>query len=200
MFNRRIARSELRDYRRNGPRGTTKRLVEALKSRGVAGLSLLDVGGGVGVIQHELKQAGVSAVTGVDASSAYLQMAEAEAERRGYRDATYLHGDFVALADQVEAADIVTMDRVICCYPDAEALMNTAAAKTRQLLGLIFPRDTWWVKLAFHFVDLYPRLTGNPFRSYIHPTATVERIAAANALRKVAHQNSLFWQVVVYVR
>ena len=83
FFNQRIAAADLRDYRRHGPSGTTKRLLDALQAGGVAGLTLLDIGGGIGVIQHELRAAGVSAITGVDASRAYLALARQEAEKRG---------------------------------------------------------------------------------------------------------------------
>ena len=53
LFNQRMAAANLRGYRRHGAEGMTKRLLDALKATGVAGMTLLDVGGGIGVIQHE---------------------------------------------------------------------------------------------------------------------------------------------------
>lgn len=200
-FNRRVAEGDLRDYRRHGATGTTKRLLDALKSAGVAGMTLLDIGGGVGVIQHELSAAGVTAITSVDASNAYLALSRQEAERRGYASgARYLYGDFVTLADQIDAADIVTLDRVVCCYPHMEALVNNAAARAKRFLGLVYPRDGWWMRLGVEALNIVPRLRGDPFRSYIHPTAAVESIVAANALRKIVHHNGPIWQVVVFAR
>jgi acetyl-CoA C-acetyltransferase len=58
-------------------------LLEAIKKEGVAGLTLLDIGGGVGAIQHALLDAGVEQATDVDASSAYLDATRTEAQRRG---------------------------------------------------------------------------------------------------------------------
>src|SRR3972149_5948454 len=58
MFDRRAAERELRQYRAAGPGGTTRLLIDALKAEGVAGLTLLDIGGGGGAIQHELLRAG----------------------------------------------------------------------------------------------------------------------------------------------
>jgi magnesium-protoporphyrin O-methyltransferase len=198
-FNQRTAESELRRYQRNGARRTTKRLLDALKSAGVTGMTLLDIGGGIGVIQHELNAAGVTDITDVDASRAYLRIAQQEAEQRGYT-AQYVYGDFVTLADQIEAADIVTMDRVICCYPDGEALVNTAAARARRFFGVVYPRDNVWMRLAEPLINSIYRLRGNPFRIFVHPTATVERIVATNGLQKIAQHNGLLWQVVVYAR
>lgn len=200
-FNQRVAKADLRKYRQHGSRGTTKRLLDALKSVEVAGMTLLDIGGGIGVIQHELNAAGVTNITSVDASSAYLQLAKLEAEKRGYAaDAKYLHGDFVSLADKIGPADIVTMDRVICCYPHMEALMNAAAERAKRFLGLVYPRDGWWMRLGAAVLNIAPRLRDDPFRSYVHPTAAIEGIVAANVLRKVVHHNGLIWQVVVFAR
>jgi magnesium-protoporphyrin O-methyltransferase len=196
-----VAAADLREYQKHGAAGTTKRLLEALQSAGVAGMTLLDIGGGIGVIQHELNAAGVSEIISIDASRAYLAIARREAEKRGYAAGVeYLYGDFVALADQVEPADIVTLDRVVCCYPDMEGLVDAAATRTKRLLGLVYPRDGWWMKLGVALLNLAPRLRGDAFRSYIHPTAAVEGIIAANGLRKFSHHNGLLWQVVVFAR
>ena len=100
-------------------------------------MTLLDVGGGVGAIQHELLAAGAAHVTSVDASASYLEAAREEASRRGVEDRiTYQHGDFVQLAESVPPADIVTLDRVLNVYPDWERLAGLAAAHAQRLLGL----------------------------------------------------------------
>ena len=200
FFNQAVAEADLRRYRQHGATGTTRQLLEALTVAGVAGLTLLDVGGGIGVIQHELHAAGVTEITGVDASRAYLALARQEAERRGYTAAGYVYGDFVALADQIAAADIVTLDRVVCCYPDMTALMHNAAAKARRFLGLVYPRDSWWTKAGVGLLNIGPRLRGDAFRSFVHPTAAVEGVAAANGLRRIVHHEGAIWQVVVFAR
>ena len=200
-FNHQVAVSDLREYQRRGAGGTTKQLLEALNEAGVAGMSLLDIGGGIGVIQHELSAAGVRPITNVDASNAFLRMARQEAEKRGYAaDARYLHGDFVSLAEGIEASHIVTLDRVLCCYPHMEALVDSAAAKTKRLLGLVYPRDTWWTKMGIQVLNGYCRLQRNSFRNFIHPTAAVEQIVGEHGLRKIVHQNGLIWQVAVFAR
>jgi hypothetical protein len=43
------------------------------------------------------------------------------------------------IAGTLPDADVVTLDRVVCCYPDPEALLG-AAAKTRQVLAFTYPR------------------------------------------------------------
>jgi ubiquinone/menaquinone biosynthesis C-methylase UbiE len=75
FYNERLAASDLKRYREKGPRPWTRTLIESLKAEGVEGATLLDIGGGIGVIPHELLAAGASSATCVDASAAYLATA-----------------------------------------------------------------------------------------------------------------------------
>jgi magnesium-protoporphyrin O-methyltransferase len=201
LFDERLAQNELRDYRRYGPDRTTRLLLDALKARGVRGLTLLDIGGGVGAIQHALLQAGIERATAVDASQAYLRAARSEAERLRHVDRIrYHHGDFVTLAPELESADIVTLDRVICCYPDAQALVGLSSARARRLYGLVFPRDFWWVRLFRPIFNSYFRLLRNPYRFFVHPTRAIDRLLAEQGFRRVFRRRGFFWQVVLYER
>jgi len=83
VFSQEYVERELSRYRAKGAPKTTRMLTESLKEQGVEGMTLLDIGGGVGAVQHDLLGAGVEQVTGVDASRAYLNAAQAEAQRRG---------------------------------------------------------------------------------------------------------------------
>ncbi len=53
------ASSQLRSYRRKGPIPSTRALIMVLVAEGVEGATLLDIGGGIGAIQHELLDAGL---------------------------------------------------------------------------------------------------------------------------------------------
>jgi magnesium-protoporphyrin O-methyltransferase len=155
LFSERVARHDLKRYRRKGPLQTTRILLDALRAEGVADASLLDIGGGVGAITHELLSAGAAKATVVDASPAYLQAAQAEAERQGHRDRiTYRFGDFVALAPEMAPVDVVTLDRVICCSDDMQALVSASAEKAGRLYGVVYPRDTWWDRMGVSLVNL----------------------------------------------
>jgi magnesium-protoporphyrin O-methyltransferase len=136
FYNQRLAASDLRKYREQGPIPSTRALIEALKAEGVEGATLLDIGGGIGAIQHELLDAGLACATSVDASAPYLDAARDESDRRGYgARVTYRHGDFVELAESVPAADIVTLDRVINVYPDWERLIGLSAERAQDLVA-----------------------------------------------------------------
>lgn len=201
VFSQQHVSEELSDYRAKGADKTTCMLAEAIRAEGLAGQTLLDIGGGVGAIQHELLNAGVEQAIDVDASTAYLSAAKEEARRRGYGDRmSFYHGNFVDLAEDVTPADIVTLDRVICCYPDMEKLVNLSAARARKTYGLVYPRDTWWIKAGIAVRNLFNRLRGNHFRGFIHPTKGVDAILAGYGFRRKTYRRTLTWQVVVYTR
>jgi magnesium-protoporphyrin O-methyltransferase len=201
LFDRREALRKLHAYARHGPDRTTRLLLDAVKAQNIQGATLLDIGGGIGVAQLELLSAGLRSATDVDASSAYLGVAREEAQRRGYGDrVSYRHGDFVALAPQIEPADIVTLDRVICCYHDMPALVRASAAKARRLYGLVYPRAAWWTRCFSATENMMFRLRRHPYRSFIHPTRQVDALVRGAGLeRRVSHQGA-FWQVILYAR
>ncbi len=201
LFDRRDAQQRLERYRRRGPEGTTELLVAALRSAGVQSATVLDIGGGVGVVHHELLRAGAARATDVDASSAYLAAARRESERQGHAErVSYVHGDFVALAPGIAPADVVALDRVVCCYPDMAALVGAAAARAGRLLGLVYPRDVWWVRLGIRAVNAGLSLQRTAFRVFCHPTAAVDAVARRAGLAPRVQRASGPWQGVGYER
>ena len=136
VFDEKMAKRQLRHYRRKGPGKGTRQLIDEVAADGVEGRTFIDIGGGVGAIQHDLMERGAVGGTSADASPAYLAAARAEAEVRGYADRIrYVEGDFVERAGEVDPADLVTLDRVVCCYPDMPALLVAAARLTRADAG-----------------------------------------------------------------
>jgi spermidine synthase len=202
MFGERTAEHDLRRYRKRGPSKPTRMLLDALRTAGIERASLLDIGGGIGAIQQELLDAGVDRATSVEASVAYLRAAREEAERRGTAGrVSYQQGDFVALADRVDAADVVTLDRVICCYPDMEGLVGRSADHALRLYGLVYPRDAWWVRLGFRAFNLGMRTARRTFRVHVHRTAAVDALVRQRGLTpRLRRDASPIWQVAVYAR
>ncbi len=201
VFNEGNVNRELWLYRKKGADKTTRWLIEAIQQQGIRGLSLLDIGGGVGAIQHALLESGVERATDVDASQAYLNAAREEASRRGLAEReSFQHGNFVDIAAQVSPADIVTLDRVICCYPDMERLVQLSAERAQKLYGVVYPRDRWGVKLVLAVMNFFFRIRRNPFRIFAHPSQAVEALAEKSGLKRIFYRQTLIWQVVVYQR
>src|SRR5215208_834267 len=191
QFDRNEAERKLREYRRRGPARTTRILLDALMAESIQGRTLLDIGGGIGAIQHALLKAGVARAVDVDASSAYLSAAKAEATRQGYAErVSYQHGNFVELADSIPPADIVTLDRVICCYHDMPALVGRSAAKATRLYGLVYPRDVWWVRTGVWAANAMLWLERTTFRIFAHSRSAVDAVVQRNALERIFTRNA----------
>ena len=201
QFGDKHAAKDLKRYRESGPDPTTRLLLDAIRTHGLQNATLLDVGAGIGVVHHELLSAGAHSAVHVDATDGNLRIAEQEASRRGHREkVTFLRGDFVDLAPRIEAADIVTLDRVICCYPNMEELVVASAAKANRVYGAVYPRERLIFKVWVVFDNWFRRVRGNPFRTYIHPIGTIDRVLERHGLQQRSVRDTFGWRVAVYVR
>lgn len=201
-FDRKYVEKKLKKYRKTGPKKTTRQLIEALQAKGIGGIILLDIGGGIGDIQHTLLRSGVSSATDNEASTAYLEACRQEAERLGHADRIrHIPGNFVDIAKDIAPADIVTLDRVICCYHDMPALVNQSVRKARKLYGIVYPLDRWWVWVAMEvYYNFRHWAQRNPMRNFVHPSKEVEAIIQGDGLNRYFYKVMGPWQVVVYAR
>jgi hypothetical protein len=200
-FSATIAQKDLHEYQRGRLNKTTRILLEALRPRVASSSSLLDIGGGVGVILHELLDSSALDATFIEIASAYLQVAREEAEKRGYGSRVqFMQGDFVALAGKIAGADIVTLDRVVCCYPEAEPLIEASASKAIKWYALSYPRDQWWVRLAIRFENWQRRRRGDPFQVHIHSETLMEELIKQAGFSQQFHARTLTWGVAIYQR
>jgi tRNA1(Val) A37 N6-methylase TrmN6 len=200
-FDNKLATKELQKYRNEGPIEKTRVLIDALRAEGISGATLLDIGGGIGAIQHELLKAGVSSCINVEVSQAYINAATEEARLQGHEDRiTHLLGDFVDLAADIPQCDIVTLDRVICCYHDVKSLVEKSAVRARVLYGLVYPLNSWTARFAGFLENLSHRFHRSPFRFFVHPPEVVEEILHKEGFEQRFYQEAGMWQIVVYRR
>jgi hypothetical protein len=195
------ARRDLKRFRKHGPAAATRKLLDALRSFGLDRATLLDIGGGIGAVHHELLDAGVASAVHADASTAYIAAAKEEASRRGHASrVTFVHGDFVALAPTIAPATVVTLDRVICCYADMEALVAASASHAQRLYGAVYPRERWYIRLVLGGVNAFSWMRRSAFRVYSHSPAAIDAALARRGLTRRAYVDTLVWRVAVYER
>lgn len=194
FFNRKFAARDLERYRRDGLSGTERDLVTLCGK--VEGESVLEIGGGIGALQLQLLEAGAARATNVELSSAYE---EAAAELLQGRDVERLVGDFVEL--DLPSHDVVLMHRVVCCYPDVDALVGGAASRARHRLALTLPQQRPWICWGLRLVNAWLRLSRCGFRTYQHPLDRVVAAAAAHGLHVERRlPRKLLWESVSFVR
>jgi SAM-dependent methyltransferase len=200
-FDAKVADRDLRRYQRRGPDITTRMLLSELRRWPLQGLHLLDVGGGIGVIPAELANSGLASVTLADASPGYLDAARRHlASRDPSRPAQFFLGDFAATASSLPDADIVTLDRVVCCYPDVEALLRRAAARARRMVAFTYPRDRWYVRAAVALENSWYRLIQNPFRAFVHSPDRMSSVLESAGFIRTARHTTLQWALDLFRR
>jgi SAM-dependent methyltransferase len=200
-FGEEEAKANLKDYRKRGPAKQTKLILEAVRSLGLKNAALLDVGGGIGTIHHELLKDVAREATHVDASSAYLKVATEEAKRLGHSEQVkFVHADFTDVADELPQVDVVTLDRVVCCYPNFRELLKAASSKSRTAIALTYPRDVWWTRVAVKVANFFQGLGKDPFRVFVHPVDEMETLLNGEGLRKVSVRRLFVWEMALYQR
>lgn len=195
------AKADLKQYRKRGPANQTKLILEAVRSLGLKDTALLDIGGGIGAIHHELLKDVAREATHVDASSAYLKVATEEAKRLGHEaQVKFIHADFTDVASELPQADVVTLDRVVCCYPNFRELLKAASSKSRKAIALTYPREEWYIKMVMSMMNFFQRVRRDPFRVFVHPVAEMEALLNKEGLKRISTRKLFVWEMSLYQR
>jgi 2-polyprenyl-3-methyl-5-hydroxy-6-metoxy-1,4-benzoquinol methylase len=201
VFSGRFARRQSKRYRRRGLTPAARGIVDFATSRGIAGATVLEIGGGVGQIQVELLRRGASHVTNLEISQNY----EAEAARllveAGMTDlVTRRFLDIAQAPEEVQPADVVVLHRVVCCYPDYARLLSVAAGHARKTLVYSHPAANVVNRVQFGAENAYRRISGNDFRAFIHPPEAMIRAVESEGLAVAYRHHARDWDVVGLAR
>jgi hypothetical protein len=148
-----------------------------------------------------LLNAGMTRALAVDASPAYLAAAREEAGRRGLTQIIqFVRDDFVAASPTIPGGDVVTLDRVICCYPAYEPLLESALAHAGRCIAISYPKDRWYVRIVTALENGRRWLASNSFRTFVHPAEALERMIRQEGFELASRKRTWIWCVDVYVR
>lgn len=176
-------------------------MVDGLVRAGIAGASLLEIGCGVGALHQRLLEQGAARAVGVDLAQPVLDEARAWAGERGLAARVdYRLGDFVDIHAKLPAADVVLLDKVICCYPDAETLVARSLAKAGRLYAYTLPRDRWATRVGVAITGLGLWLLRSAFRTYVHDPARVAAWVTAAGFKPVYLKCTFLWRTEVFRR
>jgi len=200
-FDERRVRKELATYRRAGPGTTTQGLLRQLIGVEPLPASVLEIGSGIGALSLELLHAGAQHATCVDMSAAALAANAEEAHQRGVGDRIQqVEADFVAIAPTLPCADLVALDRVVCCYPAYVPLLEQATTHSHRLLAMSYPRDRWLVRLALGVENAWRRLRGDQFRAFVHSPGAMASLLRGRGFTRARAAVTFAWHMELYVR
>jgi len=196
FFGKRFARRLAKKYRKRGLDKTSLKMADFLRERGIEGATVLEIGGGVGEIEIELLKAGAARAQNLELSSAYEEDARELAEKAGVGGRVdWLIHDIAAAPEAVEPADIVVMNRVVCCYPDYERLLEAAADHARRAVVFSYPPRNASIRAFYGVFNLAMRLMRRGFRGFAHPPGAMLAVLEARGLRLTYEHHVGIWHV-----
>ncbi len=176
-------------------------MLETIASEGLDNARVLEVGGGIGAIQAELLAAGADRGEIIELASAYEPFAGELARELGVEErSSFRIEDVLENPGAVEPADLVVLNRVVCCSPDGVRLVAAASRLCRRTLAVSFPRSRLLVRGGLGLVNGAMRIMGRSFRVFVHPRSALLAAAEAEGLELTETGDTLAWEFVVLRR
>lgn len=185
----------------------TRALLEELQAVGFEGRSVLDVGCGTGDLALAMLARGATTARGLDLGPGAIEAARDLAAERGLGDrAAFDVGD--GSTTVLEPTDVVVLNRVVCCYPDARGLLANTLGAAGSVFALTAPVDRgplgafnrvlaavwnrWYALRASKYQG---------FRTFIHDVDEIDAtVRAAGFERRRRVRRRVVWELAVYTR
>jgi magnesium-protoporphyrin O-methyltransferase len=202
IFTDRVSRHDARKFRRRGLDVRARRLLTAIdRGIGLTNRTTLEIGIGTGGFTIEMLKRGAAQAVGVDAIASQLRQAHRLASEAGVADRLQLkQGDMTEIGDQLDASDVVVLDRVVCCYPDWSALVGSASAHARAAVAMTYPREAWYTRIWVKSANAGMRLLRRTFRLHLHSPSEMQALLRARGFepRVIGHRG--VWELLIAAR
>jgi hypothetical protein len=196
-----MARRSLKRYRERGLDELERAMVAAGGAGGLEGVRVLEIGGGIGALQAELLAAGADTGEIVELVPAWEPYARELAREKGLEQRVEFRiADVIEESGGVGPADVVVLNRVVCCSPDGVRLTGVAATLARRKLVLCFPRDRFLVRVGLGLVNGGMRVLGRSYRTFVHPRAALVAAAEGEGLTLAEADRSFLWEFIALRR
>ena len=202
IFTERVARKDARRYLRHGLPKRARRFFNLIQSTfDTRKRTTLEIGSGVGAFTVELARAGAAKGRGVDATLVVVKEAARIAEEKGVADrVSFEVADFTAVQQRIDPADLVLLDRVVCCYPDWRGLLEPAAAHAQHAIALSYPADTTLARIALSTLNAGQALLRRKFRIHLHSPTAMQQLLREQGFDVARTGKYWIWELLVAVR
>jgi hypothetical protein len=113
---------------------------------------------------------------------------------------TFIHADFTDVEKELPKADVVTLDRVVCCYPDFRRLLEAASRHSQRAIALTYPREAWYLRMAWPVMNFFQQLRKDPFRVFLHPISEMDSLLKKEGFERVSVHDLFVWEMALYQR
>jgi magnesium-protoporphyrin O-methyltransferase len=110
-----------------------------------------------------------------------------------------VYGDLLELSKDLSVASLVTLDRVVCCYPSHEPMLEKATRHAERAIALSYPRDRWFVRAAM-WVENARRARKSGFQIFVHPPAAIKEAIERNGFQLARRRSTTMWMADIFVR
>jgi len=185
----------------------TQALLGALKTVGLEGRTILDVGCGAGDLVLAALRHGAVQATGIDLGGGAIAQARQLAEARGLADRSRFEvGDGAVAA--LGRADVVVLNRVVCCYPNVEALLANTLDATNRVYAFSAPVDRGAAGLLNRVVVRVSngwyairRSKFRGFRTFVHDLDQIDaRVRGTGFVLVHRARRRVVWEFAIYNR
>ena len=191
----------VRRYRRRGLEAVQRRLLEGLKAAGVAGDSVLEIGCGTGELQRHVLAAGAVSAVGIDVAGGMIEQARDAAAEAGLEHrTTFLVGDAVERAAELPSAAVVVLDKVLCCYPEIDTLLQVSLERTQRLYAVVVPRPHWLVAAVWRLAIAVFKLLRSSFHPFYHDWHRTAAAISGAGFRRIFAAHTLAWEAWIFHR
>ncbi len=190
------------EYKSSGLSESSKVLLGFLEEEGLTGKTLVELGCGPGGFSVECLKKGASSSFGIDLSPKMIQTANELATSLNLQDrAKFLVGN--AATAEVPSSQIIVMDKMLCCFPDAESILKNVVDSASDTIGFVVPRDQGLFKVPLRigvfFKNLYEKLRNrNVGWLYLHSLNIIDQTLRNAGFNNRKRAVSGFWLIFVY--
>jgi magnesium-protoporphyrin O-methyltransferase len=191
-------------YKKDGLSKSSRIMMNWLIEHGLGGRNLLDLGCGAGTFSVEALKNGASTCVGIDLAPEMIMAADSLAAEMGLSTRAKFHlGN--AASEELPPAEVVVMDKVICCYPELDSLLKNASSSSREIVCCVVPRDQglwkWPLRLAARTGNLIYRLRRRKLNwFYIHSLKAIDGFLREAGFAREKTAPSRMWLALLYKR
>ncbi len=195
------AKRYLKDFKKKGLGKEQRFLIEGISSKSFSGKSVLEIGCGVGGLHLTILQQGASSAVGIDISEGMILGARKLSRELGLEDKTkYLVGDIIEMNDSINDADIVVLDKVVCCYEDVFRLLSVSGNRTKQTYAFTYPNPNLLVQVSFRGLIALGVLFKWKFRPYWHDWKLIIKMLETQGFKQTYTNSTIMWNICVLER
>lgn len=198
VFSDRYASQLARQYRRHGLTAPAQKIVEYAVSKGIAGATVLEIGGGIGDIQLELLKHGAARTTNIKLSGSYESEANRLIQQAGFEGQMQriLSIDLATNPTVLTPFDIAILHRVVCCYPDYELLLTAAATHAQRMVVFSHPPHNWFTRFGTKLMNAGLGIVRSTYRAFSHDPKAMVAVLQRHGLVSEYRSAEGMWRIV----